>query len=337
MSDDHLNEETSISAELTETGVKAAAKSRAVASIDRLVGNVADLGNAWVEGVTARKRAKNDGERQLIEAAARYGLERMQSDDVFASRAFENHYKKIAQRQLNRDSVAAEALEDLRQTPPTEEEAMSGPDTVSEEFFDCFERYAEGATTDELRQRWGRILAGEIRKPGTFSSRVLRATDELDADVAALFESLMPYRVNDVLVECVMPELTLQQNLNLVSAGLIFDSGFTGHRNQFGQGKFRGEEVWATQFGSLIVSFPKSAQIPGRVQKVVEEIEGKPAYGIFILTDVGKALASILPSREELLGLDYAKRLRTAISPIEIFVWREIEPQKFVQVDLPLS
>lgn len=337
MPEDHLGQETSLSAELTETGVKAAAKSRTVASIDRLIGNIADVGSAWIEGVNARRRAKNEGERKFIEAAARYGLERMRSDDAFANRAFENHYRKVVQQQINKDAVVAEALEDLRQNPPTDEEASSGPETVSEEFLNRFEGYAEGATTDQLRQRWGRILASEIRKPGTFSPKVLRTTDELDAETASLFESLMRYRTGDILIECLMPKLTLNQRLQLVSAGLMVDPGFTGHRQFFGQGVYGSEDAWATSFGSLLVTFPKSAEIPQDKNKLIGRLEEGPTYDVLILTDVGEALSAILPSYEEALGLEYALKLRDAMGPVTVRLWSKVSTGEHVSIPFPES
>jgi hypothetical protein len=46
MVEDHLDKETSVSVDLTETGVTAKAKSRLVAAIDRLGGNLLEILNA---------------------------------------------------------------------------------------------------------------------------------------------------------------------------------------------------------------------------------------------------------------------------------------------------
>ena len=220
MAEDHLSNETSISAELTETGVKASAKSRTVSSMDRLLGGAVDIGSAWLEGVAQRRRAKNRGEQQLVEAAVKYGLDRMNVDDEFAKRAFEGHFKKIARQQINKDAVVAEALEDLRTNPPSEQEASSGPPTLDEEFIDAFERYSEAASSEELRQRWGRVLSAEIRKPGTFGAKVLRATDELDAVTAAIFERLSASRVNrSAIAISLAGVLNLNEKIALISAG----------------------------------------------------------------------------------------------------------------------
>ncbi|WP_064651865.1 DUF2806 domain-containing protein [Rhizobium sp. WYCCWR10014] len=338
MAEDHLSNETSVSAELTDTGVKAAAKSRAVAAIDRLAGNIADLGNSWLESINIRRRAKSEGERQLIEATARYGIERLQIDEAFANRAFENHFKKIAGQQVNKDAVVTEAIDDLRRTPPTDDEAPAGPAAVSEEFMSRFEHFAEAATSEELRERWGRVLAGEIRKPGTFSPKVLRATDELDREAAALFESLMPYRVRDLLVISIMPELSFEEKLLLVSAGLIVEPGTSGHRNTFGTIKVKGEEeAWASSFGSLTLSFPKSVSVSHKNSEIISLARQEPAFGVYILTDVGRALSSILPFNEIQVGVEYAKRLITEIPAANISFWQQYEPGQYARIPSPLA
>lgn len=333
MQDDHLDKETSISAELTETGVKATAKSRTMASLDRLLGSVADIGSAWFESFSTRLRAKSDGERRLIDAVANHGVARLESDSDFANRVFENQFRKFAQQQLNKDAVAAEAIEDLRQKPPTEEEAVNGPPTLSEEFMSRFETYAEGASSEDLRQRWGRILAGEIRKPGTFNPRVLRATDELDAEAAILFESLMEYRIGEVLLECIMPKLEFDQLLLLISNGLIVDPGATGHWKKFDEGFFNGEDVWATSFGKILVTYPKSATIR-ETKSILKEADGRPSFGIYLLSDVGRALSSILSSNETKVTAQFENRLSWSLENAHAEARREIGPNRYTPARL---
>ncbi|WP_181315848.1 DUF2806 domain-containing protein [Rhizobium sp. JAB6] len=313
MSDDHLSTETSISAELTETGVKAAAKSRAVSAVDRLIGNVADLGNAWLEGISARRRAKTEGERQLIEAAAKYGVERMNADDEFANRALENHFKKIAQQQVNKDAVVAEALEDLRQNPPSEEESLAGPANVSDEFMNRFEQYAESASTDELRQRWGRVLSSEVRKPGTFGAKVLRATDELDAPTAQLFERVCASRVRPTaLAKSLTGVLSFAELTALISAELVVDPGIAGHLSLFIEGTMNSTDpVWLFGVGNFAIAFKKSCTITYTEDGALEGHNGTPALRSYILTDVGQALATILPHDD----FDVFKRLIASIRP----------------------
>lgn len=295
MSEDHLSNETSLSAAITDTGVTAAAKSRTVAAIDRLVGNIADLPSAWLEGINVRKRAKTEGERQLIEAAAQYGIARMGQDNEFAERAYGNHFRKVASQQLNKDAVVAEALNDLRSQPvDIQSSGDNGPDALSEEFMDRFERYAEGATTEQLRERWGRILAGEIRRPGTFTLKTLRTTDELDSSTARLFEDLMVYRSADMLIKPLMgSEIPFHNLLKLVGSGLVVDPGSTGHLWQaFDGNNGRGEEFWLFPVGEIHIGFKKDTTV--EYDDRIIQRNDKPSIPIYILTDAGAALASII-------------------------------------------
>ena len=328
MSEDHLDSETSISAELTETGVKASAKSRAVSSMDRLLGGAVDLGSAWLEGVAQRRRAKNEGERQLIDAAVRYGLDRMNLDDEFAKRAFEGHFKKIGRQQINKDAVVAEALEDLRTSPPSEQQASNGPSTIDEEFMDAFERYAEDASSDELRQRWGRVLSAEIRKPGTFSAKVLRATDELDAPTAAIFERLSASRINrNAIAISIAGTLAFHEKISLISAGLIADPGIAGHLSVFTEAFLStGEPFWYLSGDSIGIGIMKSNSISfGNGNSPLTNHDGRPAVPVYILTDVGRALCSILPYNEREVFRSLGIRLKVAVSGGEILYFRQGE------------
>ncbi|CAN7450316.1 DUF2806 domain-containing protein [Pararhizobium sp. LjRoot235] len=315
MSEDHLSSETSISAELTETGVKASAKSRAVAAFDRLLGGVADIGNAWLEGVAMRRRAKNEGERQLIEATAKYGVERMGIDDEFASRAFDGHFRKVARQQLNKDAVVAEALEDLRQQPPSDADAVAGPAVLSDEFMDRFEQYAEGATTEELRQRWGRVLSSEVRVPGTFSAKVLRATDELDSETAKIFERICGFKGREnVIFKQIAGELNFHEKLALTSAGLIADPGITGHLTLFIEGRLdSGDEIWIFPIANLALGFKKSCPVKYSDGGPVVNKEGKAAVPAYVLTDVGAALSTILPWDSFAVFREFAMQLKNVV------------------------
>jgi hypothetical protein len=295
MTQDHLGNEAAISAKLTEAGLKASVNSRAVSAIDRLVGNVSTLGDGWLEGVITRRRAQVVDERKLREAVAAYGIRQVGAHDAFATRAFENHYKKIAQQQVNKDAVVAETLEDLRQNAPNDEESVSGPERVSDEFMDRFGYYAESASTEELRQRWGRVLSSEIRKPGTFGAKALRAADELDIDTARLLERLAANRVRpSAISRGLSGELSHSDQLALVSAGLIAEPGPTGHSSHCTEAELEnGEKVWVFGTGPFAFGFSKTSSVTYSADGPLTDNNGQPGIPAYILTEVGKALAGI--------------------------------------------
>lgn len=92
---------------------------------------------------------------------------------------------------MNRDSVAAAMLEDLR--GPLEQTTLADSTEalaeVDDDWLNVFERFAEDASSSRLQQLWGRVLAGEIRKSGKFSTRTLRFLSEFSQVDALTFET----------------------------------------------------------------------------------------------------------------------------------------------------
>lgn len=54
--------------------------------------------------------------------------------------------------------------------------------------MNSFMRFAEDASSDRLRDLFGRILAGQIFRPGAFCLTTLRTLSELDQAIATDFQ-----------------------------------------------------------------------------------------------------------------------------------------------------
>lgn len=63
-------------------------------------------------------------------------------------------------------------------------------DSPDEDWITRFFKYAEDISADQMRELWGRILAGEIRAPGTYSLRALDFVRNLTKADAALLENI---------------------------------------------------------------------------------------------------------------------------------------------------
>ncbi len=333
MAGDHLDRETSVSAELTENGIKAGAKSRFVAALDRLAGGVVDVLNAHVEAPAQRRRAKTEGEVKLIEAAAQYGVEVLSADPATAQRAFEKHFRKIVREQENSEGVVREALDDLSQNPPNEQ-ANSDQTPLSEEFLDRIEEYGASATTDELRKRWGRVLAAEIRKPGTFSAKVLRVVDELDSRTAIKFEEFARFRIGKTVPKVLTGTLSFELKNSLVSADLLVDPGVNGQAHiLFDKPNGSGGSLKFTEFDGVL-----GIGLPGHTRSGPDTSDGAPltsmgtqiAIPCHLLTDVGAAIASILKDEQYSALTSYAQHLvdvdRAEWALIYIPVGKEFRP-----------
>ncbi|MEY9631299.1 DUF2806 domain-containing protein [Sinorhizobium fredii] len=301
MAGDHLDQETSLSAELTESGIKASAKSRLVAAIDRLGGNLFELANAPLEARIGRQRAKAAGEQQLIQAAVQYGIERMKRDPEFAQRAIEANLNDVFRTQENRDGVLKHALEQLTLDPPTEQEASAGGESLDQVFSDKFDGYARTASTEELRERWGRVLASEIKRPGTFNRKALRVIDEMTPAIAREFESFCEHRIGGVVPKFLVQNLDFNVLSGLVTSDLLIEPGLGQTIGCFEATGPAGQKIRLFTFGSYGFSLPEGAfpwPDQGQDDVPLVSIDRQPFMPVYALTETGEAIASILPDMQ---------------------------------------
>lgn len=69
----------------------------------------------------------------------------------------------------------------------------------SDDWMYRWRDYASAVSTEELQLLWGRVLAGEVKTPGTFSVRFLNFLNNLDKHEAKLIATAMPYVISDFI------------------------------------------------------------------------------------------------------------------------------------------
>jgi hypothetical protein len=323
MIEDPLDKTTSIGAELTESGLNVNAKSRTVAAIDRLVGNAVDFLNLPVERRNVQERTRIEGERRLVEAIRDGALERMKMDPAFADRVTQNYLRSLVSRQENKDSVARHAIEDLRGNPQAKE---AGPE-LDPDFVNRLERHAEDASTEALREKWGRVLAAEIRSPGTISPRVMRIVDEIDGPTAQLFEAFCSSRLANVIPRCLHGKLKFDEAARLEGAGLIVGPGVTGEVRWFIEASDAGgRKAWFMGFDGYGLSFPYEANLaPLRDEMGPLQLDNNvPVIPVYVLTDEGRAVSQILPELERTAFEKYVARLQSALPELTLSLYRSL-------------
>ncbi|MGL4094792.1 DUF2806 domain-containing protein [Agrobacterium cavarae] len=299
MTEDHLDKETSFRVSLTENGIEAKAKSRTLAALDRLGGNIVEWVNTRIEVGNSRKRATLEGEAKIIAAMTEHAVKLIGTNDTFAARALASKFGDAARKQLNKDAVLQLALEDLQSDPPTQHQASTGPDMLSEEFFSRFEGYAEDASTDQLRERWARVLASEIRQPGNFSRAVMRVIDEIDPTTAACFEELCENRIGSTVPKPLVGKLDFATTRRLVEAGLLTEPGL-GQRSGFTITTLEdGKVVWFMPLDKKAIAFDRSKTASSdRDSSLITDGETL-AIPTYVLTSVGTAISMILEDKTE--------------------------------------
>src|SRR6185437_10933084 len=87
-----------------------------------------------------------------------------------------------------REDIAVRALDVL-----AEVELAANAAAPSEDFMRVFEDICEKVSSDDLTDLMARILAGEIRKPGSVSRRTLQVVAVLDHEIVGALNELKPY------------------------------------------------------------------------------------------------------------------------------------------------
>ncbi|MCZ8326030.1 MAG: DUF2806 domain-containing protein [Sphingomonadaceae bacterium] len=250
--------------------------------MNRLIGAGVDIPAAYLERLAARARAKTASYIAVEEAVALAVTQGVAADPTIAHRAMGNLLAKEYRQQGNREAVAREFLNDLQQTEELPTQSTEPAPELDDDWLNVFERYAGDASTDRMQRLWGRVLAGEVRRPGRFSIRTLRFLSEFSQQDALLFADFCTSAFGGIAPNrLVKPEGNGIGNLlDLESAGLVTGgSGLGLERNLSVVGG-----ITHLVEGSLGIEF------------VVPRLEAL-SIPACILTNLGKELVELLPSR----------------------------------------
>lgn len=202
-------------------------------------------------------------------------------------------------RQNNIDHVVRYAAEELCDKDEIESQPVD-PDWVAR-FFNS----ASDIGSDEMRQIWGKILAGEVNKPGSFSLRTLDVVRNMNQQDAELFTKIAPFLVFSRSGEKIISssnELLAKYGVSygdimtLDECGLINSSGNLSINFKLIEGQ-----------PSLLYTSERAAVLHGLIDKITEV-----SFGVHNLTAAGKELlsiASFVPDNDYFI--DFAKHIES--------------------------
>ena len=185
-----------------------------------------------------------------------------------------------AKKQQNIEGITSFAAEELRNESPVTDEP------VDEAWSSRFFKYAEDISDEEMQTIWGKILAGEIKQPNTYSVRTLEVLRNLSKQEATIFSNAANYAFsydNDALLfkennkELKKYGLSFAELSVLRETGLLLESEFTSLNFQANTNA----EVGFT-FGNIVI-IVKINQNPNIV-----------SIPIYFFTQVGKQLLKLV-------------------------------------------
>lgn len=273
-------------------GVPKALIPASLKALDRLIGAAVDIPAAWLKQKKAKIDAQSAAYTAVEAAIGKSVADNVSRDPAIIERAKEVLVRSAYKKQLNREAVGLAAIEDLRTTGADEatescesESTSADPrPEIDEDWFNAFERYAEDASTERMQQLWGRVLGGEIRKPGRFSLRTLRFLSEFSKREAEIFGDLAKKAFGDVIPKTLAkPEdvKDIRHLIALESAGLI-------------QGAAAGL--------GLTMNFTEKGFATLVEGNLVIVLKGEPGTSVRVdvmsLTPIGQELLSLVPDRD---------------------------------------
>ncbi|UXS09214.1 DUF2806 domain-containing protein [Agrobacterium tumefaciens] len=200
-------------------------------ALSRLIAGAADIPAAWLNSKAQSIKDKTDARTTIMKAVAKASAETAVADPQLLDRALARYVSDLHKKQENREAVARKAFEELSEAPAPAESV--GP---SDDWMNVFEEYAEKASSEELRQTWARVLAGEIRRPTSFSLRTLQFLSVLDKVTAEAVEAVLQRSFDGrygVWPREVRGELFAQLNIARLAGVIGQIDTDTSHRKMF--------------------------------------------------------------------------------------------------------
>ena len=149
---------------------------------------------AFLEGKAAETKAEHEARIKIRDEITTQIVQQMKVNPEYARRAANKFAGKIIREQRNLDDVSAIAVDELNAEQPAssinQHANNDDEQTINDDWLNTFEEEARQISTEEMQTLFGRILAGEIRNPGSYSKRTVKILGDLDQNTAALFKKL---------------------------------------------------------------------------------------------------------------------------------------------------
>jgi hypothetical protein len=297
---DALNAEVSIRAHLDHSGLTLGGKSRFLSATDRLFGGLVGIPAAYFEGIRVRTELKSDFKTTNLSSELNAVRRLLESHGEIGEAAGRRFVAEEIRKQQNREAVWAQAIAVTEELPSPDPNPGNGTadDTVAldDDWMDMFAGYAEKASSERVRNLWGRILSGEIRKPRSFALSTLRVLSEMDTEIANAFQDVLEHRISH---EVILKSIGLH-NDNLDKLIFLEEVGLLQEVNtelDYIVGLSADGIGWIFTSGHGLLIKTKAGSEPLHIRSIK-------------ITRVGQQIASILP-------WDELESLRRAASAVE--------------------
>jgi uncharacterized repeat protein (TIGR03899 family) len=210
----------------------------------------------------------------------------------------ERFIHKETKRQLNIDNVTQIAAEQLSQEDIVSEEP------VEEDWATRFFNIVEDISDEEMQHLWGKILAGEVKQPKSYSLRTLELLKNLSRFEADVFNKISNFVISShkspFLFQGENDEILKKYDINFNDRLLLVEMGILQSDTSITRGLQQNSEDIITYFeaGKYIIKALKKANTPeNRIE-------------IFRFTKIGEELLKLVnPIINDEYIKDFSERL----------------------------
>lgn len=193
-----------------------------------------------------------------------------------------------AKRQHNIEGVTSFAFEELKDEPPVTDEP------VDEGWASRFFEYAKDVSSEEMQSIWGRILAGEIKQPNTYSLRTLEVLRNLTKKEAELFTIVCKLALDhegvSYLYRSQSNSFLSERGVDFVNLAVLREAGLV-HEGEFTSLRF----LQPTEG-------PPAVFTANRIAIFLDKKVGSPQKDlpVYVFTQVGTQLSKLVKAEPDL-------------------------------------
>lgn len=151
----------------------------------KAAGHLFKVPNAFLDGLADEIKATSAARVKITEATGNKLAESIVVDSLLAQIAVQTHASKILRQQKNTMKVLQHAGEEISNS--TTAESAEEVKEISDDWLNAFESEAVNMSSEQMQRLFGKMLAGEIGRPSTYSVRTVKLMGQMDSDVAEIF------------------------------------------------------------------------------------------------------------------------------------------------------
>jgi len=262
---------------------------RVIHGIGRIAGTASRLSNSLSQ--TVRENKAKDTISAAIAQRIATGIA---AESPQFERAFAREADRLLREQENLDQVADIAMETLGQKAEKDFE----PGDLDEDWLHQFEDAAKGYSSERMKHTFGRLLAGEILRPGSFSPATLKAVATMSSTDAQLIVTFLSLAYKPALPnQPVSPQLltagTFPGSNGLLEFGLSY-----GNLSLLQQCGFLSHDLSTSRTVQAVLFTLVPALIGSQFCQFIDSVSGEPSRSLqvegLILTKVGEEIAKIV-------------------------------------------